>query len=184
MNISNYIIKFGRLYNKIKNFNMRLPDGVVTYKFLNSANISEQHKQSVCAALSELIYENMKDQIKKVFSDSIIFSGIVQDEQSIKVEPTYHQDAFYSSSDKFCPSKRGSFNPRYRNIFFDRTSDGRKFSKNLDASTDNQGFVRKTNPLDKTVRFESVMYVVQSIIGQNNVLIHMKTKLNQRMSHY
>ena len=94
MNISNYIIKFECLYNKIKNFNMGLPDGAVAYKFLNNATISEQHKQSVCAALTELIYQNMKDQTKKVFSDSIIFSGIVQDEQSIKVEPTYHQDAF------------------------------------------------------------------------------------------
>ena len=33
----------------------------------------------------------MKDQIKKVFSDPINFSSIVQDEQSIKLEPTYHQ---------------------------------------------------------------------------------------------
>ena len=43
----------------------------------------------------------MKDQIKNIFSDPINFSGIVQGEQSIKVEPTYHQDVFYSSSNKF-----------------------------------------------------------------------------------
>ena len=92
----------------------------------------------------------MKDQIKKVFSGPINFPSIVQDEQSIKFEPTYYQDAFYSNSNKFCPSKRGSFNPRYGNhILFDRTNDGRKFSKNSDRSSDSQGFVRKTNLLDK-----------------------------------
>ena len=85
MSISNYIIEFQRLYNKIENFNMALPDGV-----LNNANISEEHKQLARATLTELKYENMKDQIKKDFSDPKNFSGIVQDERSIKVEPTYH----------------------------------------------------------------------------------------------
>ena len=89
---------------------MALAHGVLVYKFLNNANISEQHKQLVCAAPAELKYEDTKDQIKIVSSDPINFSGIVQDKQSIKVEPTYHQDAFYSSSNRFCPSKRGSFN--------------------------------------------------------------------------
>ena len=103
MIISNYIIKFECLDNKIKNFNMTLPDGLLAYKFLNNANISEQHKQLVGAAVTEVKYENMKDQIKNIFSESISFYGIVQDEQSIKVEPTYHQDTFYSSSNKFCP---------------------------------------------------------------------------------
>ena len=73
MKISNYIIKFEHLYNKIKNFNMTLPDSSLAYKFLNNANISEKHKQLVHATLTELKYENMKDQIKKVFSDPIIF---------------------------------------------------------------------------------------------------------------
>ena len=49
---------------------------------------AERHEQLVCAALTELKYENMKDQIKKVFSDHIYFFVIVQDEESIKVELT------------------------------------------------------------------------------------------------
>ena len=59
---------------------MGLPDGILAHKFLNYANISKQHRQLVCATLTELKYENMKDQIKKVLSDPINFSGIVQDE--------------------------------------------------------------------------------------------------------
>ena len=64
MSISNYIIKFERLYNKIKNFNMALPDSVLVLKFSKNTNISEQHKQLVHPTLTELKYENMKDQIK------------------------------------------------------------------------------------------------------------------------
>ena len=46
------------------------------------------------ATLTELKQENIKKKIQKVFSDLIKFSSIVQDKQSIKVEPTYQQDAF------------------------------------------------------------------------------------------
>ena len=92
---------------------MELPDG-----FWSKVNVSEQHKQLVRAALTELKYEKMKDQTRKVFSDPKNVSGIVQDEQIIKVEPTYHQVAFYGISNKFCLSRRGSFNPRYRNNRF------------------------------------------------------------------
>ena len=54
MTISNYIIKFERLDDKMDNFHMALPDGVLTYKFLNNASISEQHKQLVRSTLTEL----------------------------------------------------------------------------------------------------------------------------------
>ena len=80
---------------------MTFRDGVLVYRFLNNANIFEQYKQLVCVILTEIKYENMKDQIKNNFSDSTNFSCTAPDEQSIKVEPTYHQDVFYSSSNNF-----------------------------------------------------------------------------------
>ena len=62
MSITNYIIEFECLHNKIKNFNMALSDGVLVFKFLNNANISEQHKQLVHANLTQLKYKKMRDQ--------------------------------------------------------------------------------------------------------------------------
>ena len=88
MTINNYIIEFERLYHKIKNYDMGLPDGVLAYKFLNNANISEHHKQLVRATLSELKYNTMKEQLKKVFSDPSNFTGSIKEEQNIKVEAT------------------------------------------------------------------------------------------------
>ena len=77
----------------------------------------------------------------------------------MKVEPTYNQDAFYSRRDKFYPSKRASFNTRYRNNrFFDRTSDSKKFSKNSDRSADSQGFTRKTNPFNKNFEISCIWF--------------------------
>ena len=44
---------------------MELPDGVPACQFLNSANISSNHKQLVRATLPELSYQSMKDQLKE-----------------------------------------------------------------------------------------------------------------------
>ena len=48
MTINNYIIEFEHLYRKIKNYDMGLPDGVLVYKFLNNANISEHQTVGMC----------------------------------------------------------------------------------------------------------------------------------------
>ena len=59
MTVSDYIIEFGRLYNKAKQHKMELPDGVLAYRFLNSANISSHHKQLIRATLPELGYQSI-----------------------------------------------------------------------------------------------------------------------------
>ena len=69
MTVSDYIIEFEHLYIKAKQHKMELPDGVLAYRVLNSANISSHHKQLVRATLPELNYQSMKDQLKKIFSD-------------------------------------------------------------------------------------------------------------------
>ena len=61
MVINNYILEFDRLYHKIKNYDMSIPDGVPAYKLLNNANIPKHHKQLVRVTLSEFKYNTMKD---------------------------------------------------------------------------------------------------------------------------
>ena len=39
MSIGDYIIEFEKLYTKIKDFDMILPDAVLAYRFLSNANI-------------------------------------------------------------------------------------------------------------------------------------------------
>ena len=76
MTINKYIIEFECLYHKIISYDMGLPDGVLAYKFLNNANISEHHSW-YGATLTELKYNTMKEQLKKVFSDPSNFTGSV-----------------------------------------------------------------------------------------------------------
>ena len=80
MTINNYIRAFECLY---QNYDMALSDGVLALKIFNDANISEQHKQLVWATLSELKYDTMKKQLKKLFredlfSDPLNYTGSVE----------------------------------------------------------------------------------------------------------
>ena len=109
MTMHNYIIEFERLYHKIKNYGMDLPDDVLAYKILSNANISEHYKQLVRATLSELKYNTMKELLKKVFGDLLNFTGSIKEEQNIKVEPISNTEDLYDGNRY---SKR--YNPRFR----------------------------------------------------------------------
>ena len=64
MTIGDFIIHFKRLYNKAKNYQMEIHDGVLAYRLLNSANLSDSNKQLIKATLTEMKYSLMKDQFK------------------------------------------------------------------------------------------------------------------------
>ena len=57
MIVSDYITESECLNNKAKHHKMKLPDGVLAYRFLYNANISSHHKQLVRATLPELSYQ-------------------------------------------------------------------------------------------------------------------------------
>ena len=79
---------------------MPLPDGALAYHFLNSANISTGHKELVKTTLPNLKYDNMKEQLKKMFSDPKLFASDTKSEPYINVEspddisPTYYKKKF------------------------------------------------------------------------------------------
>ena len=66
MNMKGFINEFERLYNKIRVFNMELPDGVLAYRVLKSANLSTEKEN-----LLELPLKNSHiktcEQLRKIF---------------------------------------------------------------------------------------------------------------------
>ena len=86
MSMTNFINEFERMYHKLKQHKMELPDGVLAYRLLKSAHLSEQHEQLARATLTELTYENMKGQLKKIFGDPASLEN-VSHIPSVKVEP-------------------------------------------------------------------------------------------------
>ena len=84
MTIVDYINEYERLNNKICQFNMVLPTGVLAYKVLNNANIFSEKKQLLRATLVSLTYENMKKQLKAIYDSS------ANELVDIKIERVYY----------------------------------------------------------------------------------------------
>ena len=59
MSISDYVIKFEQLYFKANSFNMEILDGVLAYRLLHSANLTNEQKQLVKATVSKMDYQVM-----------------------------------------------------------------------------------------------------------------------------
>ena len=173
MNIVDFINEFERLYNNIKKFEMELPTGVLTYRLLKSADISEDKQQLARATLSEFSYECMKRPLKA------IYDNLNQEISSapVKVEPTYEvkgynrpgKDSYYSrgqSSNSFYGGRgRARFNRGRRQLNTDwrnQSSDSRDF--------------RKQNPINTFSGKISRCAVCQSIYHW--ALFRRNTKLN------
>ena len=116
MSISDYIIQFEQLYNKAKTHKMEILDGVLAYRLLNSANLSEQHKQLVRATVSEMKYSIMKEQLKKVFTNTAS-SSYVKEEPPIKLEAI---DTFYGRDGIKCVESDHLENQEY-DVYYDRS---------------------------------------------------------------
>ena len=67
--ITDYIVEFERFYYKIK------PDGILAYQVLQSANLSVEQQQLVRATTTELKYDIMVAQLKKIFGDCVSASA-------------------------------------------------------------------------------------------------------------
>ena len=98
MSINDYVVKFEALHRDAKAHKMDIPDGVLAYRLLNNANLSEDKKQLIKATLTKMEYNEMKEKLKKVFTSSNVShpSG-----HGIKHEPEH--ETLYSSdmSDTF-----------------------------------------------------------------------------------
>ena len=148
--MSEYTIEFERRYNKTKNYGMELPEGVLAYRYLNGANISEAHKQLVRATLTELKYTNMKEQLKKIFSDPTNFMSSVKEEPKIKIEEGLEvEDIYYQSHRQNYYRGRGGQRGGYRG--YNRGSGYNRGGERgyTRGRGYNPGGERKKNPLDK-----------------------------------
>ena len=62
--------EFDKRYNKIKTHGTQMSDDLLGYLLLKAANLSNSHEELIKATMTELKYDIMKDQLKKIFSDA------------------------------------------------------------------------------------------------------------------
>ena len=122
---------------------MEIHDGVLTYRLLNSANLTKENMQLVKATLPEMKYSLMKDKLKKIFTSS----EPNNEKANIKIEPdTLYDETISNEPSQVLYSKfKGSNNNRgnyqgNRNGGYFKSNKSKNYNKNND---------RKTNPLNE-----------------------------------
>ncbi len=67
VSMTDYIIDFEQQYNKMKKYNMMLPDAVLAFKLLDTACLDEKNRQLALTACTELKFSSMKSALKRIF---------------------------------------------------------------------------------------------------------------------
>ena len=73
MPIAEYEAEFQWLYNRAKSYVMVLSYSTWAHMFLNSGSISVSNERLMLATFTNLSYETMKTQLKKIFQNSGLF---------------------------------------------------------------------------------------------------------------
>ena len=69
MSVTDFLIEFDRLVAKLKDHAIVLPDAVIAYRSLKSANLSQEDERLVKATVADLKLESMSTQLKKIMKN-------------------------------------------------------------------------------------------------------------------
>ena len=143
MKMKDYLVKFEQLYTKIKDHQMVLPDGVLAYRVLNSANLSNEQMTLCRATMTDLKYDDMVKQLKRLFADAITSAPVGEHsaQGATKEEPVFFNDSNADTNSAYYGDSRRR--PWYRG----NKSRGRgNFNHQRRGGSDNKGIM---NPVDR-----------------------------------
>ena len=81
-----FLNEFTWRHNKTKSYGTTMSEDILAYRLLKSANFSEQHEQLAKATASDLKFDIMKDQLKKILGDLPCIPPTSSSDSQVKVE--------------------------------------------------------------------------------------------------
>lgn len=81
MTVNDYLSDFDRKYFVFKSHGMELPDAVLAFRLLESANISDIHFQLAMTTTGDITFESVRETLRK------IFGSVMMDERVSSVKP-------------------------------------------------------------------------------------------------
>ena len=70
--IDNYLTEFDIRYNRLKAHSIQLPDAVLAYRLLESANLEQSKSELVRATINNMSFTEMKAQLRKLEDSAVI----------------------------------------------------------------------------------------------------------------
>ncbi|KAL5262236.1 hypothetical protein ACHWQZ_G007827 [Mnemiopsis leidyi] len=158
MTVHEYLLEFDKREKTLKEYKIELPESVLAYELLNSANLSPEQIALARATVDKLDYNSMCDQIKKITIDRHPSESLKEDFK-VKVEkddPPFYSDGAADIEEKNCTyygrhsrgnsSYRGNFN-RPRGGYRQYGSRNRNYGYSHNNTINRRG--KKSNPLDQ-----------------------------------
>ena len=87
--MSDYILEYEHLYQKMMHYDMKLPGAILTFKLLDGAQIKDDDRKLTLTMSSNLNFDGMKSALKRLFASH----PIRQNHDSIQ---TKQEETFYS----------------------------------------------------------------------------------------
>ena len=90
MTMSNFLLEFQKLHNQVTAYHCGYPDGVLAYRLLKAANISNEHEQLCRATVTtgDWSYKSITDQLQKIFND--VATAQTSSAPAVKIEDVFH----------------------------------------------------------------------------------------------
>ena len=156
VSIPDFLNEWERLYDKIVSKGITLPEPVLAYRLLKSANIPSEKQALVRATVQTLTLENLKKQMRAI-SDTSAIDDIAEKTQAIKIEKEVMYTQNPNESEVFYNQTRGTRGRRFHGGTFRggvRNGANRGFYKGYGAQggtsqTENYSGQKKTNPVNQ-----------------------------------
>ena len=103
MTILQHIVKFDQLYNKISKYGSTLSDDILAFKLMKSANLLPADEK-LAKACTEMSYDAMKTQLKKIFTDN---SETQKTPFGVKSEGIKVENIHYTDEETYYANQRG-----------------------------------------------------------------------------
>ena len=112
VNMNTFILEFQKLHSKVSEYDCKYPDGVLAYRMLKAANISNEHEQLIRATIGTGKWSNeaVIEQLSKVFND---VSTTQPSSLAVKVEPVYHSNVEQINAPKYDHRMNGTLYDDY-----------------------------------------------------------------------
>ena len=118
MAIEDFIVEYDQRYEKMKEHDMNLPDGVLTFRLLDAAKLSSEERKLALAVGKDVEFESMKSALKRVFSKlPSSFSSNIDIKTEIKTE----EQALYMKKRNF----KNNANKQYK--YYTKESKARSY---------------------------------------------------------
>ena len=150
MTTTDFINEWDRLYEKCKAKEMALPEGVLAYRLLKSANLTTEQQTLVRATITDLKLDAMKKRIRAIFDNTLNFSESAC--APIKVEPAFHAEAETEEEVLYNQSSRRGSGYNYRSRGRGSYSRGnprgmfKDYQKSYDYNSQKKVYNQKLNP--------------------------------------